>query len=368
MESFHLSNTVRFNLDKMDQKVRKHLLKPLVQRSQRTIDRNALLDALGKLEERALGEHLLSELRSFLQSTRNSNPENLWKDPIEVKKAVRMAEVLYRSRRISKQEYVFYVINPIEIIHENRWLNDVYDTELGPINQKTKEIEIQHGLAPNEYWPRGKGPKEHTKLIKIYDDILESKFIETLREFGLNELADMREKDLLQFEQLRERGRRAIFHQNEQIAVIRDIVVRYEEDARRAASIKAYSSAITAIGAAVEGLLILRCLKSPKKALWTAKKLKRPVRPQDDPDPASWSFDRLIQVCSKAGWLPPFETETLKVDAAGLADFIRKLRNYVHPGKLSRERPWSEVDHRDFNDAEAIYTVLFRTLNKVRKS
>jgi hypothetical protein len=357
-------------MDKMDKKVMKHLLKPLVQRPQRTIDRNALLDALGKLEERALGEQRLKELQSFFKSlTRKSNTENLWEDPIKVKKAVEMVQSLYFSRRISKQEYVFHVITPIEIIHDHRVMNDVYDTELRPINQKIKEIEIQHGLAPDEYWPLGKGPKEHTKLIKIYDDILESKFIETLREFGLNELADMREKDPVQFKRLLERGRRAIFHQNEQVAVIRDIVVRYEEDARRAASVKAYSSAITAIGAAVEGLLILRCLKSPKKALWTAKKLKRPkLRPQDDPDPASWSFDMLIQVCSKASWMPPFETETLKVDAAGLADFIRKLRNYVHPGKVYRERPWSEVDHRDFNDAEAIYTVLFRTLNKVRKN
>jgi hypothetical protein len=41
------------------------------------------------------------------------------------------------------------------------------------------------------------------------------------------------------------------------------------------------------------------------------------------------------------------------------------MRNYVHPGRRAREQPWSEADVRDYEDANAIYVVLFSILGKV---
>lgn len=351
-------------MDKLDREVRKHLLKPLVRRSQGDVDHKALLNAFDKLEERVLGEHLLIELRSYLKSTRKNKSKNSWKDPEEAKKAVAMAKVMYTSRIISTQEYVFYAISPVEKIHEARQMDGVYETELGPISKKMREIEGQHGLTPDEYWPLGKGPEEYNRLNKQWDDVAESKFIEVLREFGLGDLADMKVEDPERFDHLRERGRRAVFHRNEQAPAIRDVVVRYEENARRAASVNAYSAAVTSLGAAIEGLLILRCLKSPKKAGRIAGRLSKRIRPRFQDDPTAWRFETLIEVCYEAGWLPPFETDTARFDAVGLAHLLRLLRNYVHPGRHFRERPWSEIDKRDYNDAEAIYTVLYKTLGK----
>jgi hypothetical protein len=253
---------------------------------------------------------------------------------------------------------------PVEGYHDERM-----HVELEPIMQKIREIEKKHGLKEDEYWPIGEGPKEYIKLNKKWEEAYHSKFIKILREFSLDDIADMMLNDEDKFDQLRERGRRAVFHRNETVPVIRDIVVRYEEDARRAASVNAYSAAVTSLGAAIEGLLILRCLKSPSKANRIAGQLPARIRPRASfrSDPTMWHFETLIEVCFKAGWLPSFETSTARFNSAGLAHVIRLLRNHVHPGRHFRERPWSEMDNRDFNDAEAIYTVLFKALEKTLK-
>ncbi|MBT6049098.1 MAG: hypothetical protein HOG49_20050 [Candidatus Scalindua sp.] len=344
-----------FNLLKI-----KNRLKPLNRRLKDSFDRKALNDALIKLEERAIGEHLFDEIRSDINSKSRKNTDK-WNDPEEVKKTVTVAKIMYTSRRISIDKYVFFAVFPVEAYHEKRM-----DIELDPINQKIDEIQKKHGLEEDEYWQIGEGPKEYINLIKKWEDIYDSLFLKTLKEFDLDDLADMILNDTNRFEQLRERGRRAVFHSNETIPIIKDIVVRFEEDARRAASVKAYSAAVLSLGAAIEGLLVLRCLESPKKASRIASKLPARMRPRASHlnDPTRWHFETLIEVCSKADWLPPFKTDTIQFNAAGLAHSIRLLRNHVHPGRHFRERPWSEINDRDFNDAEAIYTVLFKALQK----
>jgi hypothetical protein len=272
-----------------------------------------------------------------------------------------VVKALYASRRLSTQEYTFYVLLPVETYHGER----IYH-ELMPISIKLNEIRKQHGLKEDEYWPIGQGPKEYIKLNKQWDAADHSKFIDRLREFGLDDLADLKLNDSNRFDQLRERGRRALFHRDEQVAAITDIVIRYEKDARRAASVAAYSAAVTTLGAAIEGLLILRCLKSLTKASRIAGRLPRRIRPSSLhlKDPIGWPFEALIEVCYRAGWLPQYKTETLRFDSVGLAHLIRLLRNHVHPGRHFRGRPWSEFDERDFKDAESIYTILFNTIKK----
>jgi hypothetical protein len=198
--------------------------------------------------------------------------------------------------------------------------------------------------------------------------VLDRHFLETLREFGLNDLADLRERNPEEYERLWERGRRSVFHQDELILALRDIVVRYEEDAKRAASASAYSAAVTLLGAGVEGLLLLRCLRSKNKAGRTARELPRRYRPRYPDDPTTWNFDSLIEVCFRAGWLPPVATAVADYNPADLAHLIRRMRNHVHPGKHARDRAWIETDERDYRDAEAIYLILLSTLGHIKNS
>jgi hypothetical protein len=355
-------------MDDINREVRRAMLKPLARRSQRIADREAaLMSALNRLDDRALGEAVLGQLRDVLAALTDKRTE-FRKDPLRAAKLVKLAKALYASRRVSTQEYVLFAVSPVERVHEERWMRGDYQNELGPISEAMKSIEEEHGLEPDQYWPLGESPEEYSRLNVQYDAVLDERFMTTLREFGLDDLSELKEQNPAEFNQLLERGRRAIFHRSEYILAIRDVVVRYEEDARRAASVKAYSAAVTSLGAGVEGLLLIRCLRSRHKAHRIASNLKRRVRPRHPEDPTTWTFEALIETCQKAGWLPPVETSVAQYDAAGLAHLLRVMRNHVHPGRQARQRPWSETDEREYQDAEAIYVILLSTLGKIGRS
>ena len=343
------------------------MLKPLLRRPQQLANQSALVDALSQLDGRALGEVLLGQLRDVLLIARKDEPTKSWREPARAAQMVALAKALYAARRISRQEYVIFAVSPVEDVHEERWLQGNYESELDHISEAMRAIEEEHGLEPDDYWPLGEGPEEHGRLNEQYGAILDAKLLQTLREFGLDDLADLSEHNSVEFQRLRERGRRIVFHRNEHVPAVRDIVVRYEHDAQRAASANAWSAAVTSLSAGLEGLLLLRCLGSPQKACRIASKLPRRRRPKYPDDPTTWSFENLIETCLAAGWLPPIETSVAQYDAAGLAHLLRRMRNYVHPGKQARERPWVETDAQQYQDVHDIYVVLLSTLGKVRR-
>lgn len=341
-----------------DQKVRYALLKPLARRRPNTADQKAVIQALERLDNYALGVELLSQLREVIKTAKQDKRSGRWKDPDYVKKSVALAHALYMARRCSKEEYVFFAAFPVENLFDSRLSDGVFNGELGPINQAIDKIREERGLGPDEYWKVGEGPKDYQKLNDQWEAIYNKHFMETFREFGLNDLAELIEKKPTEFKRLRERGRRSLSHRDEIELAIRDIVVRFERDSRRAAEAKAYSAAVTSLGAALEGLLLLRCLRSKHKALRVAKKLPRKKRPRFLEDFTTWTFDNLIEVCLAAEWLPSVSTSYAEYNSAGLAHLLRAMRNYIHPGRHVKEKPWLEIDERDYNDAHAIYVIL----------
>jgi hypothetical protein len=321
------------------------------------MDRSAVNDALKRIDDRFLGEDILSEVRELVKDD-NKEKKGRWKDPAMAIKYVALAQALYAARRVKRAEYVYYASWPVENIHESRWMDGEYDKKLSPINDLMKAIESKHGLNKNEYWPVGTAPPEHERLNKKYELILDSYRTDVMREFGLADLADLLSHDRSEYERLRERGRRAIHHHNDTQAALKDVVVRYEEDARRAASAGAYSAAITLLGAGLEGLLLLRCLKSKNKSAKTASTLPKKQRPRNLDDPTGWTFETLIETNLAAGWLPNVSTAIATYDPAGLAHILRVMRNQVHPGRCVREYPWLEISEDDYKDGEAIYVAL----------
>jgi hypothetical protein len=143
-----------------------------------------------------------------------------------------------------------------------------------------------------------------------------------------------------------------------------DTVKRDEREARVSATSGAFTAAVTLLGAALEGLLLLRCMKSQAKAIQIAGALPKRQRPRDQNSPSRWTFDNLIQVCLQAGWLPAIHTDAVEIRPEGLAHLLRQMRNLIHPGKVCAESPWVEAERRDFEDAEVIYTTLFATVFK----
>ena len=150
--------------------------------------------------------------------------------------------------------------------------------------------------------------------------------------------------------------------------MLKDLVIQYETDGRKAATARAYGAAITSLGAALEGLFVLRCLRSRKKALLVANSLARKLRPRS-PEITAWSFETLIETCSKAGWLPAVTASVARYDPAALAHTLRRMRNFIHPARRARECPWSEVDEGDYKYADSIYVILrLKMLGKLKKN
>ncbi|MDE2466030.1 MAG: hypothetical protein KGO02_20285, partial [Alphaproteobacteria bacterium] len=234
--------------------------------------------------------------------------------------------------------------------------------EIQALSDAMHAIEVAHGLKPGEYWVKGDAPAEWQALSAKWDAAADRRLQETFVELEGGNVSGVFAQNRTEFERLRERGRRAFFHKGELVASLADTVKRYEIEARAAAASNAYTAAVTMMGAALEGLLLLRCLRSPVKASKTARALPAKNRPKTGSPPSMWTFDTLIHVCLAAGWLPAIETSNLSASPALLAHLLRQMRNNIHPGRVSIERPWVEAERRDFEDAEMIYTTLFATV------
>lgn len=336
--------------------------KPLVRRTSKRTTYNELSDALDRLDKRAVAESVVPRLAEMKKDLRMRIGKNSWKDPEVAKLSIVFAEAMLSARRIPEQAYTFLVATAIEDLHEGRWLENSYP-ELREISEKIGGVSKAHGLSEDQYWPVGEGPQEYRDLNKQYDQAIENRFIETLIEFGLTNLAELVRTNPREFERRRERGRRYFFESENIVHAITDVVVRYEVEASRVATSGSYSAAVTLLGAALEGILVLRCLKSKSKAAEIASALPKKKRPRQTDDPTQWSLDVLIETSLSAGWLPSVETQLGVIRPEALAHILRQMRNYVHPGKVARERPWVESDENEYKDAEAIYTTLLATVS-----
>ncbi len=345
-----------------DTRLRQHLLRSLVRRQPERLSLKKILAAVDRLDERALGESAVEDLRTSIGELEKDAQS--WDNPDYASKFLRLTKALYQSRRISRGEYTMYALSCVESVHEERWFKGDYRSELDPIDREIEEIKQKHDLAADEYWPRGDGPPEYQRLTNRYSAVLHRKLAATLREFKLDDLAVLLETDPAEYKRLRERGRRALVHSDEFVLALRDVVKRYEDDARKAAGAGAYYAAIVILGAALEGLLVLRCLQSKTKALALRDRLPPHLRRFAGTDPTKWTFETLIEICALGKWLPEVESATAIYSQSGLAHILRWMRNLVHPARHSADRPWQEIELRDYEDAEATYTLILATLTR----
>ncbi len=257
----------------MDVKLKKLILKPLVRRRPNTADRKALISAFERIDDLAIGGALLKQLQDVVKDLQQPKSSRGMFDIDSAKKQIALASALYQSRQISREEFVFFSVFPVDRIFDERMFDGVYDDKFGHINEALDKIRKEYGLKDDEDWNVGEGPAEYTILNKKWEAVWNKLFLKCLREFGLDDFAYLIRTNRDKFNELRERGRRALSHRDELSLVVEDIVIRYEEDAKRAAKAKAYVAAVVSLGAGLEGLLLLRCLRSKHKAISVAKKV-----------------------------------------------------------------------------------------------
>lgn len=370
---FYTSNIIRIGttfwwisiLDESERKIRRILLKPLLHHSRRKGALKISSELTANLDDRAVGEQTLQETRDKILSGGTKRASRFIGTKSRTIKVVALIKVIYASRRITRSEYIFMASSSVEDRHEKNWLDGKYNDVLGPLAKAMQKIERDAGLTSEQYWPIKQAPKNFRRLSSQYNEYMEAKFVELLHEFHLPDIAALVEHEPDEFARLRERGRRSIHHKEEYILALQDAVMQCEEEAHLAATVGAHSAAITSLGAGLEGLLLLRCVRSPSKAARIAQTLDKRLRPKRSSNLNTWTFEALIEVCLRAGWLTHVETPKSRLDAAALAHVIRNMRNYVHPAKLAREKPWTKTDEREYIDAMAIYTALSSSLGKI---
>jgi len=344
-----------------DPEVRRHLLRPLVRRRILPAHSSRIETAFRELEERAIASALLPEMVAAQKQVRLDKQKDRWKDPEAAKSRIQFGAAMYLARRISFQEYIFLVAHASEGVHDGR-INDGAYPELKSLSSSMRQVELAHGLTPGQYWLIKDAPPEYRRLSTKWNAAAHRRLSETVTELEGQAAAALFQSDTIKFKRLRERGRRSFFHKDELVPALADTIKRYEREARASAEAGAFTAAVTLLGASMEGLLLLRCLRSRAKASRIAKELPKKQRPRDPSSPARWSFDNLIQICLRAGWLPVVHTSAVSFRPDGLAHLLRQMRNYIHPGKVCADRPWIEAERRDFEDAEVIYTTLFSTV------
>jgi len=345
-------------------KVLRFPLKPLYRRNHSVIGKHDICRAISRLDDLACDVEVLKGASENVKKVKSKCKTHLFEDNEGVKSYIELVKALYAARKIARHQYVFNCSIVAEYIHDDRMMKDMQNGKIGEIIDNMKSIERLYGLNDNEYWHTGQAPKEHEELSKQFDAEYDKLFEGVLNEFGLCDLAELWGTKRSDFDQLRERGRRSVHHKTEQISILKDIVVRLEEEARFSALVKLYSGAITLLGSGLEGLLVIRCLQSKHKSMRFARTLPRNKRPSPLDDPTKWNFDALIETCLAAGWLPPISTTIAKYNPASLAHMLREMRNYIHPGRQARENPWAIVGEDDYKVAEAIFIALKATIFK----
>lgn len=350
--------------DKTAKLMKELISKPLTKRHKefKNVAQNS---ALKILDNFAHSQVILNEINELIYPNKQPSQKLSFSESNDIQKKLYHAKALYLANRFCKEEYIFFCIAIIELFHDSRWTNSYYDSQLNPINEQIEEIRTKHGLTPDQYWPRGKGPQEYQKLSKEYDNLFNQTIIETLIEFELDELAEIKEKNPKKFEQLREQGRRIFHHKDALPEAIKETIIHYERDAVKASKAGAYLSGIIALGSALEGILTLVCIQFIDQAQKIFLKLNIKSKSMKFNDPTTWNFDTLIKICTQSGWIQNIETENTIFNASELANYLKKMRNYVHPARQGKERAWMTTDQKEYELSKSFYVAILHSLNKI---
>lgn len=270
---------------------------------------------------------------------------------------IALVRTLRAAGRITWAEYVCHIGSRLEGVNDERAAQNLYAADFDPIHEAMEAIERREGIEHGQYWKLGDEPADYRRLSDAYEAVLDDKLVLVAREFGEDVLADLLARDRLEYDRLREAGRRSVFEVENQTVALRTTVDVYEAEAKRSAAGGAPLAASVMLAAAAEARLLLMCVTKPEDAALAAAALARDVRPRK-PDPSGWTLEQLIAIAAQAGWIVPLEGEDYVVFVERLVQQLRLTRNLVHPGRYVREHPHLAVDDAIYLDAKAAYTVL----------
>ena len=262
---------------------------------------------------------------------------------------------------VFKPPYCFLLrASAVESVHYRRLLDGLYNPDLDDINARMNAIRKREGLDDDEDWPIGQVPEDWEDLEEKYSQVLDAKFEETLREYGLVDMANLYSQDRETYDARREEGRRLAFADVSELEKVQAVQQQFEAEAKICAEGGTYHAAAVMIGSAIEATLLSACLEHRDDALNARNRLPNCERPKNK-NPKNWRLDDLVRVADEAGWLPNFEVEEGTLSTRSLLDMTRKLRNLVHPARHLSDRLSPGVEQM-YTNARAVYVLLKRHL------
>jgi hypothetical protein len=263
---------------------------------------------------------------------------------------VEVANVLRMSRRVTSAWRIYMVGTACFGLVEDRHFTGQL-TELEAISKRLSDIEDREGLTEDQYWPKDQGPADYNRLSDHYDKLLEGYHAVTFTEIGAPDVGQMFTDNRAEFDRQFERGRREFFGQGDDFDVIGDAVARAYDEAGRCYHASAYSAGIVMLASAIEGLLTLRCLRSPDEAIrFVEGKASRSI--------LKWTLSQLLEAVERAGWMRSIETRIASIRPTELATLVRDWRNLVHPGRVAKDRPWQQMAAEDYEYAHAVFLAM----------
>ena len=313
------------------------------------------LRARCQFQEQARELYLVRKMRKDTASTRKVTKAEFyaqrWLDIVE---SAEVAGELAPAFRFLMRVFA------VEFVHEQRWMDGLYDEDVAGVSAQIDAICQQEGLDEGETWKFGRGPADWEVLNNRYDEILDKKFEEALREYGLNDIADLYRDNSETFDACREEGRCFVFSDKSELEKLSAICLQFEAEANTCAKSKAYHAAAVMIGSAMEAGLLFACLNYRDDALIAHSLIPEKQRPKSK-NPRDWTCHQLAMVADEAGWLPNHIVGDGTLSFRGLTDTVRRVRNMVHPARhLSNKIPL-DIEGQYVN-AQATYVLLKRHL------
>ena len=352
VDTRHLKTSV------MNKRMNRRILRSLKSPRDHVLTQKRILRAQSVVESIVSGSQHVTAQRDAFARAREAAGESWWKDDAVARAHLALTQTLFRAQLVSFAYYVFAVAHTIERISEGRWLDKRYDSKLSRVSRALAKLEKAEPEANPEY----------ARLTEEYENILDAKLWETFVEFGAEDVGVLWRDDRRIFGELRERGRRSVFHANEYSKALQDVVDQSYEDSVAVAAAGKYRSAVTLLGASLEGRLLLRCLRSKRRAVSVMESLPKKLRSRANSDVTKWTFEILVEVCTKAGWLPQVESDDGVYLPNGMAHSVRELRNWIHPAREASARPWQGVFKQDYEMVHALYLLVISALAKRRSS
>ena len=298
--------------------------------------------------------HTLHRIRKNRKET--TSKWNLLEAESDARICLDLAEAAELAGEMAPSHRFFMRVSAIERVHDQRWFEGLYDEDLAFINAQKDAIRQREGLDEDEEWNTGKGPADWEELNDQYEHILDMKFENALREYDLNDIADIHHTDRDTFDALREEGRRLVFENIPVLEKLSFLQQQYENEASICAQNKAYLAAAAMIGSAMETALLFICLNHRDNALEAYKRLSDKKRPKSN-NPEKWTFNQLVMIVDKAGWLPDLIVDDVIISSYKLTNIVRNFRNMLHPVCHLSDKRFLDVEGQ-YANVQAVYDLL----------